>query len=208
MRLLEFELSNYFWFILFVIHSLHYRGIPDTIKIFGIGLIYGGLCESYGIWAGYFKELNYLIYIPGIPAPLATMIGWTIVYYFTSFIVEKIAEHNLFIESSPLIKSILAGVIATSFDFMIDPIAVKAGWWIWAPKFKPFFLGVPLVNFVAWFFAVSVWIYFCYKIEESYSGETLKIIKLLVSIPFIAFIAGSLTFGFMRFINTINTVLF
>jgi len=208
MRLLEFELSNYFWFILFVIHSLHYRGFADTIKIFGVGLIYGGLCESYGIWAGHFKELNYLVYIPGVPAPLATMIGWTIVYYFTFFIVEKIAEHNLFIESSPLIKSILAGVIATSFDFMIDPIAVKAGWWIWSPKFKPFFLGVPLINFVAWFFAVSVWSYFYYRIEESYSNEISKIIKLLVSIPFIAFIAGSLTFGFMRFINTINTVFF
>ncbi len=204
MRLLELELSNYFWFILFIIHSLHHRGIPDTIKIFGIGLIYGGLCESYGIWAGYFKELNYLVYIPGIPAPLATMIGWTIVYYFTFFMVEKISEHSLFIESSPLVKSILAGIIATSFDFMVDPVAVKAGWWIWSSKYEPFFLGVPLINFAAWFFAVSVWSYFYYRIEESYGDETIKIIKLLVSVPFIAFMAGSLTFGFMRFVNTIK----
>ncbi len=177
MRLLEFELSNYFWFILFILHSLHYRGLSNTIKIFGVGLIYGGLCESYGIWAGYYKEMNYLIYIPGIPAPLATMIGWTIVYYFTFFIVEKFNEMFFTtIDFTPLFKSILAAVIAVSFDFMIDPIAVKAGWWEWSPQFNPFFLGVPLINFVAWFFAVSVWSYFYYKIEESYSDETLKII--------------------------------
>jgi uncharacterized membrane protein len=56
---------------------------------------------------------------------------------------------------------LLTGVIAVLFDLFIDPVAVKAGYWIW---FKPasIYYGIPLLNYVGWFvlmlFAPFAWI--------------------------------------------------
>jgi len=209
MRILELEISNYFWFIIFLIHSLKHQGISTTIKIFLIGLIYGFLCESYGVWSGSFSENGYLIYISHKLAPLATIIGWVIFYYFTFYLTEnfvnffyKIKPFQFF--KFPIFKSILSGIIALSYDLFLDPVACYAKWWIWSSKYKNFFLGVPLINFVAWFFAVSIWAYFYWKINELNLSEKTKIIILLISVPFAAFIAGSLTFGFMKFVNTLE----
>jgi uncharacterized membrane protein len=56
---------------------------------------------------------------------------------------------------------LLTAVIAVVFDLFIDPVAVKAGYWIW---FKPgaIYYGIPLLNYVGWFvlmlFAPFAWI--------------------------------------------------
>jgi len=56
---------------------------------------------------------------------------------------------------------LLTALIAVVFDLFIDPVAVRAGYWVW---FKPgsVYYGIPLLNYVGWFvlmmFAPLAWI--------------------------------------------------
>lgn len=44
----------------------------------------------------------------------------------------------------------LTGIIAVVLDLFIDPISVKAGYWIWTVKGTVYY-DIPLLNFVGWF---------------------------------------------------------
>lgn len=45
---------------------------------------------------------------------------------------------------------VLTGVIATVFDLFVDPVAVRAGYWVWFIEGTVYY-GIPLLNFVGWF---------------------------------------------------------
>jgi len=45
---------------------------------------------------------------------------------------------------------LLAGIIAVVLDLFIDPIAVKAGYWVWTVRGTVYY-GIPLLNYVDWF---------------------------------------------------------
>lgn len=45
---------------------------------------------------------------------------------------------------------LLTGIIAVVFDLFIDPIAVVAGYWVWAVKGTVYY-EIPLLNYVGWF---------------------------------------------------------
>ena len=45
---------------------------------------------------------------------------------------------------------VLTGVIAVILDLFIDPIAVRAGYWVWFVEGTVYY-GIPLLNYVGWF---------------------------------------------------------
>lgn len=45
---------------------------------------------------------------------------------------------------------VLTGVIAVALDLFIDPIAVRAGYWVWFIKGTVYY-EIPLLNYVGWF---------------------------------------------------------
>lgn len=45
---------------------------------------------------------------------------------------------------------LLTGIIAVVLDLFIDPIAVRAGYWVWLVKGTVYY-EIPLLNFVGWF---------------------------------------------------------
>ncbi len=45
---------------------------------------------------------------------------------------------------------LLTALIAVGLDLFVDPIAVKAGYWVWFVRGTLYF-GIPLLNFVGWF---------------------------------------------------------
>ena len=50
---------------------------------------------------------------------------------------------------------LLTGVLAVGVDLFIDPIAVKAGYWVWFKEGTVYY-GIPLLNFVGWFVLMTL----------------------------------------------------
>ncbi len=162
------------WVIMFT-YCYKTFGKYTTIKIFGIGMIYGMVLENGGPivvpelgFEGYFWEETYILYlfeIGGVgyrvsKVPLATHLGWCNVFFISYIFYEQIARAFPTIREGK-VKSVIYGfLIITSSglmrDLMLDPIATRFRWWTWNQNLLPVWFGVPLINYIAWFWAVGV----------------------------------------------------
>jgi hypothetical protein len=136
-----------------------WRGPRDDGRrwvLFG-GLAFGLGLENSGIVLGYFSELGYHAYVPGLPAPVATMIGWPVVLY----LADQQARNLLAIRPLPArwlgpAYALLLTATALAADAQIDPYATRMGLWVWRPDLlvPPLWFGVPPLNYLAWAGAV------------------------------------------------------
>lgn len=148
-----YELSNFIGFVPLVVFGWTH-GHGTRWVFFGGALLYGMLLENGGIALGYFAELAYRLYIPGLVAPIATMLGWVMVMYMCTFLTWQARAAWPKLQSSPLASGALVAAAGLAFDLQVDPIATASGCWVWDSRLPPFFLGVPLINFVAWIAAL------------------------------------------------------
>jgi hypothetical protein len=148
------ELSNFVWAAALVWHATR-AGRGHLALFFGTGLLYGALLENGGIVLGFFHEANLtLTLVPPLVAPVSTMIGWCIVLYMATFVVWKLRTWIPLLRESNALSAVLVAGAATLLDLQADPLATAAGCWVWDSTLPPFFLGVPLMNFVAWMCAL------------------------------------------------------
>ncbi len=162
-----FELSNFVFAALMIFHALKHRK-GHVALFFGAGLIYGALLENGGIVLGFFHETNLtMTLVPPLVAPVATMIGWCIMLYLATFTVWYLRSWFPVLRESSAFSGVLVGVIATMLDLQIDPLATAAGCWVWDSSLPPFFLGVPLVNFVAWVCAIAPFAYLMFRYQKT-----------------------------------------
>jgi uncharacterized membrane protein len=186
-----FEASSYVWFAIFLAHSFTVLGLQPTVRLFGIGLIYGAFLENIGIVMGFFSEPSYSVYVPPLPAPVFTMIGWCTVFYAAARFTDDLTEKK----SPPLLKAFVCTAAAVSLDVLVDSAASLFQWWVWDPKLKPFFFGVPLVNYSAWASAIFPYAYFFFRTESVHTGETRKTRAFLKGLPFVPIAALALVLG-------------
>ena len=153
------------------VHCYRKRGRWDTLKIFGVGLVYGVVLENGGPmhlpllgFEGYFYEENYKLYLFEFfgwgrrvsLVPLCTHVGWPVVFYLAVLFWERICA------AFPQVRRrvLLSGLIITSsgllFDLNFDVLATRFNWWVWHERFSELWFGVPLINYIAWFWAVVV----------------------------------------------------
>lgn len=183
LNLLLYEISNLVIFIIFVAHCMKFRGKYDLARYFLIGALYGMILENSGVILGYYSEPGYMLYLPFSLVPLATMLGWTVVFYFSDHLSREISKLAR-LTQSVFTKAIMTTLIALSLDIQLDPVATAMGWWVWNPVLKDTFLGVPIINFVAWFYAVLPFALFIYLIEsQTHWTERRKLIALVAAIP-------------------------
>jgi hypothetical protein len=121
-----YEASAIIEFFILVIHAKTWLKKWDWIWIFGVTLVFGMILENGGIIMGFFREEGYFLYFPGLPAPVATMLGWVNVLYCGFFAVEKILP-----EMSPMWRGLVCTGIALSMDIPFDPVATRLSWWVW-----------------------------------------------------------------------------
>lgn len=143
------------------LHCFKTRGLQDLLCVFGIGFLYGLLLENSGIWMGFFSESGYFAYIPGLPAPLTTMCGWSLSFYVAVWIADQLAP-----QSSRIVFTLLATGFILSLDIGTDPAAIVFHWWSWPESFSHRLLDVPLINFIAWISA-TVPFFFAYAQARS-----------------------------------------
>lgn len=104
------------------------------IEVIGVntGLLFGNY--QYG------HELGFKIY----NVPLVLGLNWYCVVVSTSQVVEKHFNTNLYA------KAMIAGLLCTALDFVIEPVAIKYDFWAWEGGIIPFF------NYVCWFIFSSL----------------------------------------------------
>lgn len=137
-----------------VLHCMIRYGRRMFVHIFVIGFVYGMVLENSGIVTGFFSEQGYRLYIPGVPAPLFTMAGWCTAVYVCVHATEGIWRTRALTKASIALKAFVATAAAISIDMQVDPAATYSGWWVWNKGLGSEIMGVPSVNFVAWFAAL------------------------------------------------------
>lgn len=102
--------------------------ITFLLEVIGVktGLIFG----SY--WYGETLGLKFL------DVPVIIGFNWTMVILGAILLSEKFFSRKIFILLS-------ASLMATLFDFFMEPSAIKLGYWNWSD------VSVPLQNYFAWF---------------------------------------------------------
>lgn len=73
-----------------------------------------------------------------LDVPLVIGLNWVVVIFGAYVIARKMFD-NIWL------KSLTAGILSVLFDFILEPAAVKLGYWIWSDGI------IPLQNYIAWF---------------------------------------------------------
>ncbi len=194
-----FEVSQFAWVALFATQIALARGSASVARFFGVTLLYGMILENTGIAMGFFRETGFHLYLPGLPAPLCTMLGWSVVFYTVVALVEKLAEWIPWLSGGVWRRALLATAAALSLDAQLDPMASMSGtFWHWNPLLAQRFLGVPLINFAAWVGAFLPFTYFLFQLGERRGlSERRRNVALLLRVPVAAALGGGICFGLM-----------
>lgn len=161
-----YEWSNFGWAALLIWHLWRHQRTHVAL-FFGVGLLYGAALENGGIILGFFHETNLTdTMVKPFVAPIATMIGWSVVLSMATFITWGLRKRLSWLRRSALLSAIAVGTFATLLDLQIDPIATAVGCWVWHHSLPGWFHGVPLVNFVAWMCALVPFGYVMFRVQE------------------------------------------
>lgn len=177
--------GNYYEFCAIIVnllalaHCWHMRGRWDTLKIFGIGMFYGLVLENGGPmefpdlgFEGYFWEDNYNLYLFEFfghghrfsAVPIATHLGWSMVFYTAVLFWEQICKAWPKLKEHVFLSAFVITLSGLLFDLPFDILATRFHWWVWNERFLNVWFGVPLVNYLAWFWAVGTfgwfWVWF------------------------------------------------
>jgi uncharacterized membrane protein len=164
--LVAFELSNFIWAALLIWHAWRARRGHGWL-FFGAGLAYGVCLENGGILLGFFHEENLaLTMVKPLMAPVATMIGWCVVLYMSTFVVWQVRRWLPRLRRHHFLSGLMVATVATLVDLQIDPLATAAGAWVWHASLPPWFHGVPQVNFVAWMCALTPFAWAMFRAQD------------------------------------------
>lgn len=135
-----------------------------------LAFAYGLLLEIINtrLSGSYSYSNDFIFQAYGIPFAIAA--GWAIVYY-TSGQIAKYYELRWY--QSPFFMAFLAVI----FDMMLDPIAVRLGFWSWKIPLDQEWFGVPYDNLVGWLAVVWTFAFFVNLSERQFFKE--KISKLM-----------------------------
>ena len=181
------------------VHCYCKRGRWDTIKIFGVGLIYGLVLENGGPmqlpalgFEGYFYEENYKLYLFEFCGwgrrislvPLCTHLGWPVVFYTAVLFWERIGQAFPSVRRRVWLASLIITASGLLFDLNFDVLATRFNWWVWHERFSALWFGVPLINYIAWFWAVVVFGWFWASLHAQPGWTDRRItVCLALSVP-------------------------
>ena len=207
-----YEQSQFFWVGILVLHALFSQGLANVRRIgvhrvvtfFGVTFLLGLMLENVGIIAGLFHEPHYTWYIGlsdryYLPAPVCTQLGWCICFYIAIWMAEFLCSQSERLRNGIVVPALIATAVAISIDLQVDPMASLSGvWWRWDPRLEPWYLGVPLMNYAAWFgafFPFSL-AYFAFQRREDLSPGR-RNFELFLRLHYILIVTGLISFGIM-----------
>jgi putative membrane protein len=85
--------------------------------------------------------------------PVIIGLNWVIIIFslvlFSEWLVEKLIKSPIKKIPKALLSSFIVGLLATFFDYIMEPAAVGLNYWTWTLTSDPF--NVPIQNYIAWF---------------------------------------------------------
>lgn len=91
--------------------------------------------------------------------PLIIGLNWVLLTFGASAIVNKW-------KIPLLLKALVAGALMTALDWLIEPVAVKSGFWWWENG------PIPVYNYICWMIFSTL---FCYWVLKRKTVETNKV---------------------------------
>lgn len=156
--------------LMFVLLLLSYeKRLPQFLKWAVLTFAIGFVVELVGVHTGllfgdyqYGTVLGYRLY----EVPVLIGVNWVIV------LVGAVALSSMFVRNK-WAMILVAATLATVLDWLIEPIAIKLGYWSWVGH------GIPFYNYVCWW-AVSVLLAFLwtnFKLKANNFSAILFIIQ-------------------------------
>lgn len=200
---LLYEGTQYFWVALLVTQLLWSRGAWALLMFFGVTFVYGVLLENTGIAMHFFFEPRFLVYLGPLPAPLATMLGWSVVFYVVFAVTQRFGEWVPWLGQRAWARALVATAIALLLDAQLDPLASMSGvFWKWNELLPEAFLGVPAINFAAWTGAFLPYSYMLFRLlDRSDLSEGQRNWELFLRVPLAAVLGGLICFAIMAVIE-------
>jgi len=194
-----YEGSQFFWVALFVAQILWKRGRWALLMFFGVTFVYGLVLENTGIAMHFFYEPSFHVYLGPLPAPLCTMLGWSLVFYLVIALTQRFASWWTWLKPRPWAKALLATAMALFLDAQLDPLASMSGvFWSWNEALAPAFLGVPAINFAAWTGAFLPFSWMLFRIlDRDDLSPAQQNWELFLRVPLAACFGGLICFGIM-----------
>ena len=145
-------------FSFFIFHSLIFFGLVNTFFFFTVSFLISFFLEFIGANKGYvFGKYSYKTSLCPGPmlgnVPLLIAMAWSGLIYMSlncSFLLLDGEIKNII----SLEYLLMTSMFITILDLVLDPIAVNEGRWKWKEPGK--YYGVPVQNFIGWFFNTSV----------------------------------------------------
>jgi len=145
-------------FSFFIYHSIIFFGLNNTILFFFSSIIISLLLEIIGTNKGLiFGKYSYEPSLCPGPmirnVPILIAISWTGLIYMALVCTMMIIDGAV-VSTINVSHILLSALLVTILDFVLDPIAVDEGRWSWETPGK--YYGVPIKNFIGWFFNCSL----------------------------------------------------
>jgi len=170
-------LSNFCLFLTALIHCIKFYGIKNTIALFILSWVISNFFETLSIAVGFpFGNYHYtdslgvkFLNVPIIIMPAYFSMGyisWVIAHILVGQYSKKLEGIQIFL--TPFIASF----VMVMWDVVMDPIMSTLDKnWIWEEGGS--YYGVPVTNYLGWFFVVFVFLQaFAIIISKTYKEAT------------------------------------
>lgn len=192
----------YIAFALGVLHCSSLLGSKKTVVFFAIAWSFGLVSEALGAARG----LIFGPYYYNVPkfffglVPFKTPIAWAVIIYVAyaltnQFVFGAIGDRpslkltRLNAAGLIIVASAIGGMIAMNLDMIIDPVSVSGQdpGWVWVGG-GPFF-GIPVSNFIGWFFVTffAVLLFRFYELLKSEPLEGARSIDVYIPVIYLAY---------------------
>ncbi len=125
------------------------------LSIFGLTIIFEAIGVNTSIIFGDYFYSNILGFkILGVP--LVIGLNWTIVLVGLFTLTDNSVQLNVFF------NSLIIGVLAVLFDYILEPVAIKLNYWQWNANI------VPMKNYISWFIIAFIFGFIGFKLKAKY----------------------------------------
>ena len=151
------------------------RPIKPTLTFLLFSGLVGFIAELIGVntkllFGNYHYESNLGVKIAGVPVIIA--INWAIV-------TIGAAHCSALLSANKLARMIIAAFLMLLFDFILEPVAIKSGFWNWEGGL------IPAYNYICWFFiGLFLQIIYFSKIKHD-SNKVIIALFLIMTVFFI-----------------------
>ncbi|HSA32556.1 MAG TPA: carotenoid biosynthesis protein [bacterium] len=107
-----------------------------------------------------------------LEVPLIIGANWVIVVLGALRLSERVTAR-------PLLSALIVAALATGFDWVMEPVAIRLDYWTWHTA------GIPLQNYAAWFITATIAAYF-YRLFKIKTKTILPAWYFIVQLAFFA----------------------